>query len=1035
VLSRARPRFRATEAERIARESYGVEAKVVSELPSERDQNFHLREPSGRELVLKIASSSEPRSVLDFQNQALERISRRDPGLPIPRLRPTFAGAAMALSSDGNGGSFLCRLFDHLPGRPLAAVRPHPQPLLSSVGNVMGRLDAALAGFTHEEQKRYLKWNTANAPAVVGEALALVEDPARRDLLRHFLKLIDDEVAPGLASLPRGVIHNDANDHNLLVSEGEVSAILDFGDMVESALACELANACAYVMFGKTDPLRAARAVVAGYHRARPLGEDEVKLLFPLIATRLAMSVSISARQFRDEPEKEYLRVSEASAWSLLEWLKNQSPRFAHYGFRAACGMAPHPRAAALAAHLQTATPASVLPWELSSRRIHVFDLSVGTTAIGGLDLLEDVSKLTEHLFSLMKEEDAALGVGRYDEARVLYTTEAFRPGSRQPARSRPSAEGRAVGVGPHGIEERGEPRTVHLGIDLFVEAGTEVRAPLAGRIHSFAFNDAPLDYGPTIILEHEAGDGDRFYTLYGHLSLDSLEGLERGKNVSRGEAIAWVGSYPANGNWPPHLHFQIVLDLLDKEGDFPGVAAPSEREIWLGLSPNPARLLGLPDAARAPRDDREGLLRRRREWLSSNLSLSYREPLHIVRGYGVFLYDSEGRRYLDMVNNVCHVGHANPRVVRALSLQAAVLNTNTRYLHRNVLALAERLTSLLPPSLEVAFFVNSGSEANDLALRLARAHTGRKTTLVLDGSYHGNLTSLIEVSPYKFDGPGGEGAPPHVHKLDMPDGYRGRHRRSDREYGERYVEDARRVLSALASRGTPAGAVIAEAILSCGGQVVLPPGYLASLFREVRSAGGVAIADEVQLGFGRVGTRFWGFDSEEAIPDIVTMGKPFGNGHPLGAVVTTREVARSFQTGMEYFNTFGGNPVSCAAGLAVLDVLADQHLQEKARAMGEVLLAGIRSLQSRNPILGDVRGRGLFLGFEMVKDPDSLEPAASEASALVDRMKEEGVLLSTEGPLHNVIKVKPPLVFESADADFFLTRLERVLEEDRFQI
>ena len=1010
MLSRSRPRFRPPEAERLVLEAYGLEASVVSELPSERDQNFHLKEASGRELVLKIASSAESRSILDFQNQALERIAERDPGLPIPRLRLTSGGNRLSAISDGNGASFLSRLFDHLPGKPLASVRPQSEGILRSVGASMGRLDRALEGFSHPEQKRLLKWNAANAREVVEGALELVSSDERRDLLRHYLKLIEDEVALELPRLPKGVIHNDANDYNLLVSEGEISGVLDFGDMIESALVCDLANACAYVMFAKTDPLRAASAVVAGYHQARPLRKYELRLLFPLIATRLAMSVAISARQFRDEPEKEYLRVSESSAWELLSWLRTQSPRLAHYAFRAVCGMSPHPRAATISAHLETVFPASVLPWEPASETIHVFDLSVGSTEIPGLDVVEDLSRLTEHLFSQMRHESARLGIGRYDEARVLYTTEAFRP-------------------------THGEPRTVHLGIDLFVEAGTEIRAPLAGRIHSFAFNDAPLDYGPTILLEHETGEGDRFCTLYGHLSLDSLEGLERGRPVARGEMIARVGIPPVNGNWPPHLHFQIVLDLLDNEGDFPGVAAPSERAFWLGLSPDPSRLLGLPETARARREESSCLRRRRGERLSGNLSLSYEAPLHIVRGYGAILYDSEGRPYLDMVNNVCHVGHSHPRVVQALSRQAAVLNTNTRYLHRNIVDLADRLTSLLPPPLEVAFFVNSGSEANDLALRLVRARTRRKDTLVLDGAYHGNLTSLIEVSPYKFDGPGGEGAPPHVHKLDMPDGYRGRYRRSDPSHGDRYAEDASEVVRTLAARGTPVGSVIAEAILSSGGQIVLPPGYLSALFRAVREAGGVAIADEVQVGFGRVGSKFWGFDSEDAVPDVVTLGKPFGNGHPLGAVVTTRELARSFQTGMEYFNTFGGNPVSCAVGLAVLDVLEDERLQENARAMGELLLEGLRSLQSRRPILGDVRGRGLFLGFEMVKDPATLEPAASEARALLNRMKEEGVLLSTDGPLQNVIKIKPPLVFSGADADFFLTRLERVLEEDRFQI
>ncbi|HEY7819172.1 MAG TPA: aminotransferase class III-fold pyridoxal phosphate-dependent enzyme, partial [Vicinamibacteria bacterium] len=609
-----------------------------------------------------------------------------------------------------------------------------------------------------------------------------------------------------------------------------------------------------------------------------------------------------------------------------------------------------------------------------------------------------------EELFGEMAREGARLGIGRYDEARLLYKTDAFRT-------------------------KNGEPRTVHLGIDLFVEPGTPIRAPIGGRVHSFAVNDAPLDYGPTLLLEHATDEGDRFFTLYGHLSLDSLEGLERGQAVSPGETIARVGTYEVNGNWPPHLHFQIVLDLLGKEGDFPGVGAPSERDLWLALSPDPSPILGLPPEARAPREDSFELRRRRRKKLSPNLSLSYEEPLHIVRGAGVHLYDAEGRSYLDMVNNVCHVGHAHPRVVRALARQAAVLNTNTRYLHAKVVDLAERLSALLPPSLEVVFFVNSGSEANDLALRLARTHTRRRETLVLGGAYHGNLTSLIEVSPYKYGGPGGEGAPPHVRELDMPDGYRGRYRRSDRAYGERYVADA-----VAALRAKPVGAVIAEAILSCGGQIVLPPGYLAGLFRAVREMGGVAIADEVQVGFGRVGTHFWGFEAEGAVPDIVTMGKPFGNGHPLAAVATTRAVANAFETGMEYFNTFGGNPVSCAAGLAVLDVIEEEHLQENARAQGELLLAELRALQARHPILGDVRGRGLFLGFELVRDRETLEPATTEARALVNRMKEEGVLLSTEGPLANVIKIKPPLVFSRSDADRFLSRLDAVLGEDRFQ-
>jgi 4-aminobutyrate aminotransferase-like enzyme len=472
---------------------------------------------------------------------------------------------------------------------------------------------------------------------------------------------------------------------------------------------------------------------------------------------------------------------------------------------------------------------------------------------------------------------------------------------------------------------------------------------------------------------------------------------------------------------------------MLDAEGDFPGVVAASERSLWLGLCPDPSRLAGLAGVSgtrvETPAGAGASIRSKRHEHLSEALSLAYREPLHIVRGWKSFLYDAEARPYLDMVNNVCHVGHCHPRVVRAAREQLAVLNTNTRYLHENIVAFAERLTATLPDPLEVCFFVNSGSEANDLALRLARLHTGRLHTLVLDGAYHGNLSSLIDISPYKFDGKGGRGAPPYVHKLAMPDGYRGKFRAADPSYGSKYIAEARAVLEQH-----PIGTFIAESILSCGGQIVLPPHYLRDMYRIVRDAGGVCIADEVQVGFGRVGSHFWAFETHDAVPDIVTMGKPIGNGHPLAAVVTTRAIAESFQTGMEYFNTFGGNPVSCAIGLAVLDVIEDEGLQENAAAMGELLLHGLRELQAEHPIIGDVRGRGLFLGFELVRD-DELTPAAERASYLVNRMKEEGVLTSTDGPLENVIKLKPPIVFSKSNADYFLEKLATVLTEDFLQL
>ena len=338
-----------------------------------------------------------------------------------------------------------------------------------------------------------------------------------------------------------------------------------------------------------------------------------------------------------------------------------------------------------------------------------------------------------------------------------------------------------------------------------------------------------------------------------------------------------------------------------------------------------------------------------RRRVIGANVSVAYREPLKIVRGWMQYLYDERGRRYLDAYNNVPHVGHSHPRVVKAATEQMLVLNTNTRYLHDRLAMFAERLVATLPPPLRICYFVNSGSEANELALRLARAHTRRRDVVVLDAAYHGNTTTLIDISPYKFNGPGGEGAPPWVHVLPLPDTYRGKYRADDPRAGEKYAEFARDVANP--------GAFIAESAPSVGGQIILPDRYLASVYAIVRAAGGVCIADEVQTAYGRMGTHFYAFESQRVVPDIVVLGKPIGNGYPLGAVVTTPEIARRSTTD-GVLHTFGGSTASCAAGLAVLEVVIRENLRSHAwrrcASAREAVTGG------RHPLIGDVRGSGL---------------------------------------------------------------------------
>src|SRR5271165_2407385 len=342
-----------------------------------------------------------------------------------------------------------------------------------------------------------------------------------------------------------------------------------------------------------------------------------------------------------------------------------------------------------------------------------------------------------------------------------------------------------------------------------------------------------------------------------------------------------------------------------------------------------------------------EESLAARKKLLGGNLSLSYQKPLKIVRGFLQHLYDETGRAYLDVYNNVPLVGHSHPRVVRAIQEQVALLNTNTRYLHDNILRYAERLTALLPDPLKVCYFVNSGSEANELALRLARTHTRRDDVIVLEHAYHGHTSTLIDISPYKFNAPGGRGQKPWVHVAPIADDYRGPHRRGEPDLGRKYAAYVADLLERLKSEGRAVAAYIAETLPSVGGQIVFPPNYLAEVYQRVRTDGAVCIADEVQVGFGRLGTHLWGFGTQGVVPDIAVFGKPIGNAFPLAAVVTTREIAASFSNGMEFFSTFGGNPVACAAGLAVLEVLRDEHLQQNALEVGGRWIAALQALQS----------------------------------------------------------------------------------------
>ncbi len=583
VAVNERPSFSSDEAETLALHYFGVSGHAQA-LDSERDQNFWVAGSDGA-WVLKIANRNEDVSVLAFQNGVLAHLAEAAPHLAVPRLQAARDGSDIVSGPDVGDGPHRLRLLSFLPGVPLARWQPQSPALLGALGRMLGELDRALEPLSHPAMQRELQWDLKHASHVVGSNLHHITDPARRALIEGIVQAWE-ETAPQRAALRQSIIHGDANDFNVLVHAEATTAsspreqitlgLIDFGDMVQSYTLGEVAIAAAYALLGRADPIGAAAALVSGYHEVYPLTEAEVALLFLFIQMRLATSVTLAARQQAQVPDNAYLGISERQAWEALERLATLSPALAHYRFRAACGFAPCPQSSEIVGWLeqQQGKLAPVLGTSLSTVPLTVFDLSVGSTLLGRLPERNNLRAFTHLLWQEMERDGAEVGIGRYDEARQVYTAAQF-----------------AVAG-----DEQPEMRTIHIGVDLFSDAGTPIFAPLDGVVHSFQDNTEPLDYGPTIILQHETDSGLPFYTLYGHLSRSSLEGLEVGQPIARGEAIATMGQPHENGGWPPHLHFQLITDLLGREGEFPGVAPASQREVWRSLSPDPNVLLGIPE-------------------------------------------------------------------------------------------------------------------------------------------------------------------------------------------------------------------------------------------------------------------------------------------------------------------------------------------------------------------------------------------------------------------------------------------------------
>jgi 4-aminobutyrate aminotransferase-like enzyme/aminoglycoside phosphotransferase (APT) family kinase protein len=743
---------------------YGITVTKVEKLNGMDNANYLVVTETQRYIFKTYPFTKDTLSLVDAENEALlflQHTGETHTQKPIPLKDGTYCGV---LAIDGQKTIF--RMLSYLHGTFLAEVSQTPK-IVRSLGKFLAVLDLKLEGFTNYRiEARELKWDILHL-TLSKKYLNCIPDPKERSIVHYFMKQYEERVVPLLPELRKSIVHNDANEWNVLIEQDEVSGLIDFGDMAHTLLINELAIAITYTCYDKEDPLQWAVILVQSYHEVLPLQKKELGVLYFLIAARLCISVCNSAYARNEDSNNAYAFVSEKYAWQMLH---------------------------------------------------------------------------------------------------------------------------RWLAINPIAAE------------NSFLEAaGYTVTRPMA--IHK--------------------------------------------------------------------------------------------------------------------------LLEKRYKHMSTSLSVSYNTPIYMKGAAFQYMYDAYGNTFLDAYNNIPHVGHSHPKVVEAGQRQMAMLNTNTRYVYDSLYEYAEKLLSKFPDTLNKVFLVNSGSAATDLALRMAQVHTGLKNVLVVEHGYHGNTLSAVDVSYYKFNKPNGPGKKEHILVTPIPDTYNGQYTKDDGSAGKKYAEEA---IELLQHSESPIGAFISEPILGCGGQVPLPKGYLKQLYPAIRKQGGVCISDEVQTGFGRFGDHFWGYEAQEVVPDMVILGKPIANGHPMGAVVCTSEIAASFDNGVEFFSSFGGNPVSCAIANSVLEVIEEENLQENAKIVGDYYKSLFTDLQNTYPCIGDVRGSGLFLGVEIIKD-NTMEPNTELAHHIKNEMRNRYILISTDGPYDNVLKTKPPLCFSKENALQTVTEIAGILK------
>lgn len=965
------PDLSTDDAAAIAEELFGVAASARS-LGSHQDRNF-LLEGDGGPLLLKIANPGTTAAELEAQSLAADRVAELAPRVRVPRSRRDSEGAgggagpaASVRSFEFDGQRLHARLLDFLEGAPLSGGGYLSPTAVHAIGRLAAEVDAALDGLEASDVERPHQWDLRRAPAVLDALLPYVGDPALRRRLRGAADAAWSVVERNAGALRVQVIHGDLTDDNVVWSDPVTripDGVIDFGDLNRSWAVGEVAITLSSLLHHDGVDLPASLRCLAAYHEVRPLQRPEAESLWPLVVLRGAILVASGHHVIATDPDNEYAIENLQHELAIFDAATSVPLQVATTLVLATIGEQPD--------ELRLPAYLPLIP-RLTTDEVTALDYSA--TSPG----LHEGRWLDPEIEGALAAEALAAGAG-------AATT---RFGERRLTRSSPLSAS--------------EPENVSLGIDVTLAASAELVAPWAGVV------EVTID---GLVLR---GDG-----LV--LSLDGTDALVESQSaVVPGQVIGRVES---------SLSVRVQRDGTD----VPALTTPSLARAWRAVVADPTPLLtgakpgdtvSVPSGA--PSTEAAALIARRRHAFADAQEYYYDEPPIMVRGWREYLIDADGRVFLDSVNNVTSIGHAHPRLVDAVTEQWKLLNTNSRFNSPALVEFSERLGELLPDGLDAVFLVNSGSEAVDLALRIARAATDRRDILTVREAYHGWTDLADAVSTSIADNPGAlETRPDWVHSVDAPNSYRGRHRGAA---STRYADEAVAEVDRLAAAGTPVGAFIAETYYGNAGGIALPDGYLHAVYAAVRAHGGLAVADEVQVGYGRLGEWFWGFEQQGVVPDIVAVAKAVGNGHPLGAVITTREIAERFRSQGYFFSSAGGSPVSSVVGLTVLDVIRDERLQQNARDVGRYFSERMSELGTRHPLIGAVHGSGLYLGLELVRDRESLEPATEETTAICERLRELGVIVQPTSDRQCVLKIKPPMCLTRASADAFVDALDRVL-------